>query len=144
MEFLSQATFHSGSTEQSTGDISVTMLDNHDDPSRPLVGVVRFSPGARTAWHTHAAGQTLHIADGVGLVGVRDGRAALIQPGETVHAPSGEWHWHGAAPDASAAFLSLTERDSDPAVPYVEWGELVTDDEYQEAARNAQPSPDSP
>ena len=25
------------------------------------------SPGARTAWHTHPNGQTIYIADGVGL-----------------------------------------------------------------------------
>ncbi|WP_199506447.1 hypothetical protein [Geodermatophilus sp. TF02-6] len=38
------------------------------------VALVRFTPGARTNWHRHAVGQTLHITDGVGLVGTRDGQ----------------------------------------------------------------------
>jgi quercetin dioxygenase-like cupin family protein len=27
------------------------------------VALVRFTPGARTNWHSHAVGQTLHVTD---------------------------------------------------------------------------------
>jgi quercetin dioxygenase-like cupin family protein len=42
-------------------------------PSRMTVSLVRCTPGARTNWHSHAIGQTLHVTKGVGLVGTRDG-----------------------------------------------------------------------
>jgi quercetin dioxygenase-like cupin family protein len=43
---------------------------NGDDTSRLVVGLVRFTPGARTNWHSHANGQLLVCTDGVGLVGM--------------------------------------------------------------------------
>ena len=42
--------------------------------------VVRFAPCARTAWHTHAVGQTLHVTDGVGLVQSRGGDVVVMRP----------------------------------------------------------------
>jgi quercetin dioxygenase-like cupin family protein len=38
-----------------------------------IVSLVRFTPGARTSWHSHAVGQSLHVTDGTGLVVTRDG-----------------------------------------------------------------------
>jgi quercetin dioxygenase-like cupin family protein len=29
-------------------------------------GIVHFAPGARTAWHTHPAGQAIFATDGTG------------------------------------------------------------------------------
>jgi quercetin dioxygenase-like cupin family protein len=66
-------------------------------PSRMRVNVVRFAPGARNAWHRHALGQTLHVTEGRGLIQSRGGEVVEIGPGDTVHTPPGEWHWHGAA-----------------------------------------------
>ena len=37
--------------------------------SRGRVNAVHLAPGARTAWHRHANGQTLHVTEGVGLTG---------------------------------------------------------------------------
>ena len=37
-------------------------------PGNVRASVVRFEPSARTAWHTHPAGQTLYILSGVGRV----------------------------------------------------------------------------
>ena len=65
------------------------------------VNVVRFSPGARTAWHSHAVGQALHVTEGRGLVQVRGGEVAEVRPGDTIWSLPGEWHWNGAAPDIS-------------------------------------------
>lgn len=46
-----------------TGDVSIeTVASAH--PASPLnVAAVTFAPGARTAWHAHAGGQTLYVTD---------------------------------------------------------------------------------
>lgn len=72
----------------------------------------------------------------------RDGTVIVLRPCVTVHTPPGEWHWHGATPDHFMAHLALSESGGAPAVPDVEWGEHVTDDEYREAATAlGQPAP---
>jgi hypothetical protein len=43
-----------------TGDVYVNQVKTPHEPSRLIVGYVRFTPGARTNWHFHALGQTLH------------------------------------------------------------------------------------
>jgi quercetin dioxygenase-like cupin family protein/anti-sigma regulatory factor (Ser/Thr protein kinase) len=88
------------------------------------VRVVLFTPGARTAWHRHPAGQVLHVTEGRGLVQSRGGERAEIRAGDAVTAAPGEWHWHGAAPAAFMVHLAVSDGTT-------EWGEQVTDDEYQ-------------
>jgi uncharacterized cupin superfamily protein len=60
------------------------------------MGAVRFSPGPRTASHSHALGQALHVTEGLGVVQTRDGQVLTMHPGDTVVSPAGEGHWHGA------------------------------------------------
>jgi quercetin dioxygenase-like cupin family protein len=86
---------------------------------------VRFTPGARTAWHSHSIAQTLDVTEGEGLVQARGEAATRIRPGDLVNVACDEWHWHGAAPDHSMTHLSLTEGDT-------EWGAHVTDTEYSQ------------
>jgi quercetin dioxygenase-like cupin family protein len=86
---------------------------------------VRFTPGARTAWHSHSIAQTLDVTEGEGLVQARGEAATRIRPGDLVNVARDEWHWHGAAPDHSMTHLSLTEGDT-------EWGAHVTDTEYSQ------------
>ena len=74
--------------------------------------MVRFAPCARTAWHTHAMGQTLYVTEGIGLVQSRGGEVVVMRPGDTVHTPPGEWHWHGAAPEHFMTHLALWEGPS--------------------------------
>ncbi|GAA3392281.1 hypothetical protein GCM10020369_53380 [Cryptosporangium minutisporangium] len=77
---------------------------------------MRFSPGARTNWHTHALGQALHVVSGIALIGTRDGAVFEAHPGETVACPPGEEHWHGAAPDRFTEHLALWKATT-PAGP---------------------------
>ena len=63
-----------------TGDVYLTPIYNGTEPSRMSVALVRFTPGAHTNWHSHAVGQTLHVTEGVGLVGTRDGRCCASAP----------------------------------------------------------------
>jgi hypothetical protein len=72
----------SGDTRQAfTGDVYLTSEYNGQEPSRMTVALVRFTPGARTYWHGHTVGQSLHIADGVGLVGTREGTVLRARAG---------------------------------------------------------------
>ena len=73
-----------------TGDVYVSPIYRGEEPSRMIVSTVRFTPGARTNWHSHAVGQTLHVTDGVGLVQTRDGTVIRMHPGDTVYTPPGE------------------------------------------------------
>jgi len=93
--------------------------------------LVRFAPGARTAWHSHAVGQTLYVTEGVGRMQTRGEEIAEIRPGDIVFTPSDEWHWHGAAPDNFMAHLSITEGVGDSPKPEADWGPHVTDAEYR-------------
>jgi quercetin dioxygenase-like cupin family protein len=118
-----------GSADRFTGDVWIDVIARGEAPSRMRVNVVRFAPGARTAWHAHAAGQTLHVLEGRGLVRARGGEPVEIRPGDTIHAPAGEWHWHGAAPDHFMTHLAMWEAPADG--PESEWAEQVTDAEYR-------------
>ena len=111
-----------------TGDAWYDVIAHGEEPSRMRVNVVRFAPGARNDWHAHAVGQTLNVIDGVGRIQARGGPVLEIRPGETIHTPPGEWHWHGAAPDRFMTHLAMWEAPADG--PETEWGASVTDDEY--------------
>jgi quercetin dioxygenase-like cupin family protein len=117
--------------EQFTGDV---WLDPRAGPraegQRMVVGRVRFAPGARTAWHSHALGQTLHVMQGVAWIGTRDGNKIEAAAGQTVYCPPGEAHWHGAAPDAFMEHLAMLDMADDPATTTT-WLEHVTEEQYR-------------
>lgn len=113
-----------------TGDVFFDVIARGEEPSRVRVNTVRFAPCARTAWHTHAMGQTLHVTEGVGLVQARGGNVIVMKPGDTVYTPPGEWHWHGAAPDRFMTHLAIWESPGPDAGDETTWGEHVTDEEY--------------
>jgi quercetin dioxygenase-like cupin family protein len=109
MQKLSKQPPTKGPAEMFTGDVYFDVIYQGDEPSRMRANVVRSAPCARTAWHTHAMGQTLHVTDGIGLVQSRGGDVVVMGPGDTVYTPPGEWHWHGAAPEHFIAHLALWE-----------------------------------
>jgi len=116
--------------EQFTGDVWVDpIVSPQNDDQRATVALVRFTPGSRTAWHSHARGQTLHITDGVALIGTRDGRIIEALPGQTIYTPPGEEHWHGATPDDFMQHLACLEAGDDPANTTA-WLEHVIDEQY--------------
>ena len=117
-----------------TGDVYLTPLHQHE-PSRVTLLLVRFTPGARTHWHSHPAGQTLHVTEGVGLVVNRDGTVILLHAGDTVYTPPGEEHWHGATAGTFLSHLALTE--ATPGEEPATWLAAVTDEEYQAAHEKA-------
>ena len=90
-----------GPAENFTGDVHVDPIVRGAEPSRVRVSAVRFTPSARTAWHSHAVGQTLYVTEGRGLVQLRGGDVEEIRAGDVVYTPADEMHWHGAAPATS-------------------------------------------
>ena len=111
-----------GAAEMFAGDVWYDVLARGEEPSRIRVNIVRFAPGARTAWHAHANGQTLHVTEGDGLVQPRGSPVAVIRPGDTVYTPPGEWHWHGATPEDFMSHLAMWESlVAGQAGPETEW-----------------------
>jgi quercetin dioxygenase-like cupin family protein len=119
-----------GPAEWFTGDVWMDPIARGQGPSRVRVNAVRFTPSARTAWHSHALGQTLYVTEGRGRVQSRDGDMVELRAGDIVHTPADEWHWHGAAPDHFMTHLSITEATPADERPEMTWGEHVTDEEY--------------
>lgn len=133
MERIPKGPTSKAPAEWFTGDVYFDVIARGAEPSRIRVNTVRFTPGARTAWHAHACGQTLHVTDGVGLV-VTATQVIVMRPGDTVRTPPGEWHWHGAAPADFMTHLAIWEVSTPGEGPSETWGEHVTDTEYVAAA----------
>jgi quercetin dioxygenase-like cupin family protein len=87
------------SADAFTGRVWHDPIIDAPPPARIRANRVTFEPGARTAWHTHPLGQTLHVILGVGRVQTWGGPVREIKAGDTVWIPPGEKHWHGAAPE---------------------------------------------
>ena len=99
-------------------------------PARIRGAWVRFEPKARTAWHTHPLGQTLHVVQGIGRVQVWGQPLREIRPGDTVWIAPNEKHWHGAGPDTAMTHIALQEALDGK---HVIWMEHVTDEQYNTA-----------
>ncbi len=112
-----------GPAEWFTGEVFMQSLATPDDAPGVTVLAVHLAPGARTAWHAHAGGQTLYVTDGRGFVQSRGGRRHELSAGDVHVTADGEEHWHGATPDHLLAHLSITK-----GMPT--WGAHVTDEEY--------------
>src|SRR5690606_30336171 len=110
-----------------TGRVLQTPMIEAEAPARLRAVLVTFEPGARTAWHTHPLGQTLHVVSGTGRIQVWGGPIEEIKAGDVVWIPPGEKHWHGAGPTTMMTHISMQEARDGVAV---EWLEHVTDEQY--------------
>ena len=116
-----------GPAEYFKGAVWQDWIVEAPEPARIRATMVRFEPGARTAWHIHPLGQTLHILAGVARVQGWGGPLREIRAGDTVWFAPNEKHWHGAAPDVAMVHLAMQEALDGKAV---EWLEHVTDEQY--------------
>jgi quercetin dioxygenase-like cupin family protein len=122
-----------GPSDWFTGDVYVDTVAAPWGPSRVGAANVHFTPGARTAWHTHPFGQTIFVTEGIGLCQRSGDSIEEIRPGDRVFFEPGENHWHGATPNRFMMHVAIQEADESGSP--VTWGEHVTDEEY--AARPA-------
>ncbi len=116
-----------GNAEWFTGTVWQDPVVDAPAPARVKAARVSFEPGARTAWHTHPLGQTLHVLSGVGRIQSWGGAVREIRAGDTVWIAPDEKHWHGAAPEAGMVHLAIHE--SLDGV-HVVWLEKVPDAVY--------------
>ena len=100
-------------------------------PSRMRATNVSFSPGARTAWHSHPVGQTLYCISGVGRLQLEGEQVQELRPGDTGIIPPNTRHWHGAAGDRFFIHLAMSETGDDGGG--TEWFEKVSDGDYNAA-----------
>jgi quercetin dioxygenase-like cupin family protein len=110
-----------------TGDVTLEWQFARADPARLAGALVSFSPGARTAWHSHPLGQTLIVTAGVGWTQCEGEPIVEIRAGDIIWCPPGHKHWHGATPTTAMSHIALQEALDGKVV---EWMEKVPDEIY--------------
>jgi quercetin dioxygenase-like cupin family protein len=120
-----------GPADWFTGTVFIDPVAIPSGASHVNASNVHFTPGARTAWHTHPNGQTIYVLEGVGLAQRRGGPVEVIRPGDRVFFEPGEEHWHGAAPTRFMTHLAMLDVDDEGNS--ATWGDHVSEDEYRSA-----------
>jgi 4-carboxymuconolactone decarboxylase len=116
-----------GPADYFTGRVRVDPLFPADQDINASAAYVTFEPGARSAWHTHPAGQRLVVVAGVGLTQEWGKPVHEIRPGDVIVCPPGIKHWHGATSTTAMTHLAITGSVGGKSV---DWLEKVTDDQY--------------
>jgi quercetin dioxygenase-like cupin family protein len=116
-----------GPPEFFTGRVRVDPVWPADAHINASGGLVTFEPGARSAWHTHPAGQRLVVVAGVGLTQEWGKPVQALRPGDVVWCPPGVKHWHGAGPTTAMTHLAVTATVDGKNVT---WMEKVSDEQY--------------
>lgn len=111
-----------------TGSVMVTPLFNPSADRRSGGAYVTFEPGARSAWHSHPAGQTLVVTAGTGWVQQWGGQKQVIRQGDVIWTPPGVKHWHGATATQEMTHLALQENVNGKVV---DWMEHVSEPQYR-------------
>ena len=123
-----------GPSEWFTGDVYIDAVAAASAPARTAAALVHFTPGARTAWHTHPFGQTIFVTEGVGLCQREGGTVEEIRPGDRVFFDPEENHWHGAAPNRFMVHIAIQQVDESGSAGT--FADPVTDEQYA-GARSA-------
>ncbi|UUY06913.1 carboxymuconolactone decarboxylase family protein [Pseudomonas sp. J452] len=116
-----------GSADYFTGRVRVDPLFPASSEINASAAYVTFEPGARSAWHTHPAGQRLVVVSGMGLTQEWGKPVQHIHPGDVVICPPGVKHWHGAAATTAMTHLAVSGAVDGKSV---EWLEHVSDEQY--------------
>jgi quercetin dioxygenase-like cupin family protein len=121
-----------GPSEWFTGIVFIDPVAAPSGVSRVSASSVHFTPGARTAWHTHPNGQTIFVLEGVGHAQRRGGAIEVIRPGDRVFFEPGEEHWHGASAQRFMTHIAIL--DVDEKGNNATWLDHVSDEDYAAAA----------
>ena len=117
-----------GPADWFTGDVYIDAVAAPAGTSTFAAALVHFTPGARTAWHTHPHGQTIFVTEGLGLCQREGGPIEVIRAGDVVWFEPGEKHWHGATPTTAMTHIAFQEKFNGSPVT---WLEHVTDEQYK-------------
>lgn len=129
MEIIKNGQLNSvkGPDDWFTGSVRIDPLFAKKEATKAAGALVTFEPGARTAWHTHPAGQTLIVTAGLGLVQREGGPIEEIRPGDVVWFEPDEKHWHGASANKAMSHIAIQEEVHGEVVT---WMEHVSDEQY--------------
>lgn len=116
-----------GSPDNFTGKVMIAGRFERPGPSRVNGAIVRFEPGARTAWHRHPQGQTLIVTEGMGWTQILGGPVLEFRAGDIMWCPPNRAHWHGATPQSAMTHIAVQERQGGTTVT---WLNHVSDAEY--------------
>lgn len=123
-----------GDSKIFSGEVNVKTLFKSGGYRNYGGGEVTFSPRARTAWHTHPAGQTLIVTKGTIYTGTKSRITQIAKPGDVVLCPPDIKHWHGAGLKESGTHIALTHEKNGKNVI---WLELLSDEEYERFIKEA-------
>ncbi len=115
-------------------NVKVSMMFKSNEWRNFSGALVEFEVSARSACHTHPQGQTLIVTEGEIITKVPGQKAFIAKKGDVISCPIGVKHFHGATNTSSGAHIALTgEKEG----KNVEWLELVSDEEYENALKEA-------
>ncbi len=118
-----------GSEEYFTGNVEVEAIIPPNSSSHFSIAYVTFQPRARSAWHTHPAGQHLIVLEGIGLTQEEGKPIQEFRAGDVLYCPPNVKHWHGASPNSYMKHAAITGVSNGSGVT---WMEKVTDEEYND------------
>ena len=118
-----------GAAANFTGRVTITPMFSATEHTRASGASVAFEPGARSAWHSHPAGQTLIVTAGTGWVQQWAAEKVEIKPGDVIWTPPGVKHWHGSTTTEGMTHLAIQENVDGNVV---NWMEKVSDDQYRQ------------
>jgi len=95
-----------------TGTIKMMPLVNAETGSKQLKSaLVYFPKGVRNHFHHHTHEQILFITKCKGIVATKE-KEYTVEPGDIIHIPAGEEHWHGATEDTYFEHLYIVPLES--------------------------------
>lgn len=115
------------SNDNFTGEVWLENLVRADNLNQNAVGSVTFSPGSRTKWHSHPAGQIILAIQGTGYYQERGKPKIIVRKGQAVKCPENVYHWHGASAQEEFVQVAITGREKGETV----WGDAVTEEEFR-------------
>ncbi|MEZ4647637.1 MAG: cupin domain-containing protein [Candidatus Eisenbacteria bacterium] len=110
-----------------TGSAAITPVFSATEETPNGCAYVAFEPGARSAWHTHPAGQLLVVTEGSGWIQQWGEAKREIVAGDVIWTPPGVKHWHGATATAAMTHVAIQQAVGGDVV---EWMEAVSDEQY--------------
>ena len=88
------------------GPVSIQILLTDEAAKQLGMLMVRFGRGVRNKFHAHSTDQVLFVTSGRGIVATEQEQVE-IRPGDIIHIPAGEKHWHGATEDSEMSHLAI-------------------------------------
>ncbi len=123
-----------GNSQNFSGKVKVSMMFKSESWREMIGALVEFDKNARSAWHTHTAGQTLIVTEGEILTKVPGQKASIAKKGDVISCPPNVKHFHGATDSSKGAHIAITQEKNGKNT---NWLELVSDAEYKEALSEA-------